>query len=102
MPGISHPTRYQTSLRSQDNGSVPAIRLSIGPYAIAVLRVCYHNIKDDELKDAYDNSFLSEVFPSVALSRNSVSQFHKDVGKTCSKITQFMRNRVSNNDFPNR
>ena len=68
-----------------------AVRL----YCIAVLRVCYHNIKDDELKDAYDNSFLSEIFPGIALSRNSVSQFHKDVGKTCSKITQFMRNRVS-------
>ena len=31
-----------------------AIRL----YCIAVLRTCYHGIKDDELKDAYDDSFL--------------------------------------------
>lgn len=68
-----------------------AVRL----YCIAVLRTCYHGIKDDELKDAYDNSFLSEMFPSVALSRNSVCEFHKDVGKGCSRITEFMRNRVS-------
>lgn len=68
-----------------------AVRL----YCIAVLRTCYHGLKDDELKDAYDNSFLSEMFPAVALSRNSVCEFHKDVGKGCSKITAFMRGRVS-------
>ena len=68
-----------------------AVRL----YCIAVLRVCYHGIKDDELKDAYDNSFLSVMYPDVALSRNSVCEFHKNVGKACSMITGFMRNRVS-------
>ena len=64
-------------------------------YCIAVLRVCYHGIKDDELKDAYDNSFLSELYPGVALSRNTVCEFHKDVGKAYSKIVKYMRNRVS-------
>ena len=64
-------------------------------YCIAVLRVCYHGIKDDELKDAYENSFLSELYPDVALSKNTVCEFHKDVGKTYSKIVRFMRNRVS-------
>gem|GEM_PF-6035407 len=29
-------------------------------------------IKDCELKEAYDNSFLSETYPDVALSRNTV------------------------------
>ena len=64
-------------------------------YCIAVLRVCYHGIKDDELKDAYDNSFLSEIYPGVALSKNTVCEFHKDVGKEHSKIVKYMRNRVS-------
>ena len=64
-------------------------------YCIAVLRVCYHGIKDDELKDAYDNSFLSELYPGVALSRNTVCDFHKDVGKSYSKIVKYMRNRVA-------
>ena len=64
-------------------------------YCMALLRTCYHGIKDDELKDAYDNSFLSEKYPGVALSRNSVSDFHKNVGRACSKIAEFMRNRVS-------
>ena len=64
-------------------------------YCIAVLRVCYHGIKDDELKDAYDNSFLSEIYPGVVLSKNTVCEFHKDVGKAYSKIVKYMRNRVS-------
>lgn len=39
--------------------------------------------------------FLSEKYPDVALSKNSVSDFHKNVGRTCSKIAEFVRNRVS-------
>ena len=64
-------------------------------YCIAVLRVCYHGIKDDELKDAYENSFLSELYPGVALSKNTVCEFHKNVGKAYAKIVRFMRDRVS-------
>ena len=64
-------------------------------YCMAVLRVCYHGIKDDELKEYYENSFLSEMYPGVALSRNTISEFHKDVGKAYSRIVEFMRNRVS-------
>jgi hypothetical protein len=40
-----------------------------------VLRVCFGGIKDCELKDAYEESFLSELHPGVALSRNTVSAF---------------------------
>lgn len=64
-------------------------------YCIAVLRVCDPGIKDNELKEAYDNSFLSELYPGVALSRNTVSKFHGDLGKRCSRIVQFMRNRAA-------
>ena len=44
-------------------------------YAIAILRVCNPGIKDYELKEAYENSFLTETYPGVALSRNTVSKF---------------------------
>lgn len=44
-------------------------------YCIAILRVCYPAIKDYELKDAYEESFLSELYPDAALSRNTVSDF---------------------------
>lgn len=64
-------------------------------YCIAILRVCRPGIKDNELKEAYDNSFLSELYPDVALSRNTVSKFHGDLGKRCSRIVRFMRNRAA-------
>lgn len=62
-------------------------------YCIAVLRVCNPGIKDCELKEAYDNSFLSELYPGVGLSRNIVSKFHEDLGKVCSRIVAFMQDR---------
>lgn len=64
-------------------------------YCIAVLRVCEPGVKDCELKEAYDTSFLSELYPGVALSKNTVSQFERDLGKTCSRITAFMRLRTA-------
>lgn len=51
-------------------------------YCIAVLRVCNPGITNGELKDAYDNGFLSEFCPGVGLSKNSVSKFLNDLGKT--------------------
>lgn len=64
-------------------------------WCIAVLRVCFSGIKDYELKDSYEESFLSEMYPGVALSRNTVSTFLNDLGRSCSRITLFMRNRAA-------
>lgn len=64
-------------------------------YCASILRVCDHGIKDYELKDAYENSFLSELFPGTALSKNTISKFWNDLGKAYSKIVQFMRLRVA-------
>lgn len=64
-------------------------------YCIAVLRVCNPGINDCELKEAYENSFLSELHPGVALSRNTVSKFQENLGKACSKAIGFMRDRAS-------
>ena len=63
-------------------------------YCIALLRVCHPGAKDCELKELYDDSFLSELHPDVALSKNTVSKFLKDVGKKCTRIAQFMRKRA--------
>ena len=63
-------------------------------YCISVLRVCFPGIKDNELKEAYENSFLSELYPDTALSKNTVSKFLNDLGKAISKIIKFMRNRT--------
>lgn len=62
---------------------------------MAVLRVCRGGVRDHELKEAYETSFLSELHPGVALSRNTVSTFLNDLGKTASRIVRFMRNRTA-------
>lgn len=64
-------------------------------YCISVLRVCRHGVHDCELQDDYEESFLSELYPGVALSKNTVSKFINDLGKTCSKIHTLMQNRAS-------
>lgn len=65
-------------------------------YCIMILRVCEPGIKDYELKDMYDCSFLSELYPGIGLSKNTVCEFWQDLGKAYSKITKFMRNRADN------
>ena len=63
-------------------------------YCIAVLRACGRDVRDCELKAAYDEGFLSELRPGCALSRNTVSAFLNDVGRSYSKIVSFMRERA--------
>lgn len=62
-------------------------------YCITILRVCHPGIKDYELQAAYEQSFLSELYPDVALSKNTVSTFLHNVGRATSRIIQFMQNR---------
>lgn len=64
-------------------------------YSIAILRVCDAGIKDYQLKAEYEESFLSEEFPGVALSKNTVSDFINDLGKSYSRIVSFMQYKVS-------
>ena len=64
-------------------------------YCISLLRVCDKGIRDFELKEAYETSFLSELYPGVSLSKNTVSTFLNDLGKTMSRIVTFMRNRTA-------
>ena len=68
---------------------------SLKIYSISVLRACRPGVRDCELREAYEDSFLSELHPGAALSRNTVSKFLNDLGKACSRVTQFMRNRAA-------
>ena len=61
-------------------------------YCISILRVCDPGIKNYELKEAYETSFLSELYPGIALSKNTVSTFLNDIGKAVSKIVRFILN----------
>jgi len=62
-------------------------------YAASILRVIYPDITDYELQAAYQNSWLSELYPGVALSKNTVSSLWDSLGKGYSKIISFMRSR---------
>lgn len=64
-------------------------------YCIAVLRACNPGIQDCELGEAYETSFLSELHPGVALSRNTVSAFLRNLGKAASRIILFMQRRTA-------
>ncbi len=64
-------------------------------YSIAILRVCDAGIKDYQLKAEYEESFLSEEIPGVALSRNTVCGFINNLGKSYSRIVSFMQYKVS-------
>ncbi len=64
-------------------------------YCASLLRVAYPGIKNGELKEAYESSFLSIVRSRCALSKNVVSSFLHDLGKSYSLIVAFMRNRVN-------
>ncbi len=64
-------------------------------YCISILRVCDKGIRDYELKEAYETSFLSELYPGVSLSKNTISAFLNDLGKALSRIVKFMRNRTA-------
>ena len=63
-------------------------------YAMAVLRACNPDVKDCELQEKYQDSFLSEFHPGIPLSRNTVSKFLSDIGKQLSMIYAFMRKRA--------
>lgn len=64
-------------------------------YCIAILRVCNLGIKDYELKGAYEDSFLSELYPDVAISKNTVSKFWNNLGKAYSRICLYMKLRAA-------
>ena len=63
-------------------------------YVISILRVCYPGIRDRELGDRYAESMLTETYPDVALSKNTVSEFMEKLGKNISRIVAFMKERT--------
>ncbi|MDY0289197.1 MAG: transposase [Sphaerochaeta sp.] len=63
-------------------------------YAIALLRVCYPGVPCCRLDHCYETSWVSVLFPGLALGKNSVSTFLQNLGKSYSLIVSFMRKRV--------
>lgn len=61
---------------------------------IALLRSSYGDVRDRDLEMRYQTSFLSEMYPGVSLSENSVSKFLSEIGAAYSLIVEFMRKRI--------
>ena len=64
-------------------------------YCMATLRALNRGISDRLMMRTYEESFLSETFPGLALSKNQVCTFLRNVGRCYSKTVEFMRNRVA-------
>ena len=64
-------------------------------YVIAMLRAINEDIKDGEIAVEYQTSFISEIFPKLGLSANSVSDLLEKIGQKVTFIEEFMRNRIN-------
>lgn len=63
-------------------------------YAIALLRSAYGDIKNRDLSLHYETSIVSELFPGLGMSEQSVSAFLQDIGESYSLICKYMQGRV--------
>ena len=62
---------------------------------MAILRVRHPKLKDCRMKRDYRESMLSEVFPSLPMTKNSVSDFLQRIGGAYLRIQEFLRLRVA-------
>ena len=63
-------------------------------YCIALLRVLNPDIVSEEIQYEYKTSYISEIYPKVALSPNTISSFLEDIGMHLSTIDAFMNDRI--------
>ena len=63
-------------------------------YVIALLRAMDKDVKNRDLQFAYDTSYISEVYPGVHLSENTVSGFLEKTGMAYRYIHSFMQARM--------
>ncbi len=54
----------------------------------------FSDIKNEHLKHEYDTNFISEIYPKCALSPNTISSFLEKIGKSSSKMEDFMNKRL--------
>ena len=64
-------------------------------FCIAVLRAIEPDITNEEIAAEYETTFLSELFPKVALSPNTISDFLEKIGKGLCTINEFMNDRIA-------
>lgn len=63
-------------------------------YCIALLRVICPDIVNEDIQYEYKTSYLSEKYPKVALSPNTISRFLEELGMHTNTIDAFMNDRI--------
>lgn len=63
-------------------------------YCISLLRAVFNDIKDYQIEDRYEKSFVSEFYPKVHLSKNTICTLISNLGKDYKGIHDFMMNRI--------
>lgn len=71
-------------------------------YVISLLRAMNPNLKDYQIEESYESSYLSVDMPNLSLSKNKVSSLISQIGKDYSKALLFMQHRVETIDEKNR
>ena len=56
---------------------------------LAILQVCNPGLRDDQLADAYEESFLTDLYPDVNLEFKSILKFRRDLGKAYQQLQAF-------------
>jgi hypothetical protein len=63
-------------------------------YVLAMLRVAYGGMPYYKACLKYELSWVSILFPSLPMGKNSICSFLQDLGKSCALIATFMRTRA--------
>lgn len=64
-------------------------------YVMALLRATKLELKNNEMKTAYEQLYLSMMCPGVTLSKNVVGQHLHDLDRMYRRINNFMLRRTS-------
>jgi hypothetical protein len=75
--------------------SVYNVKDAMRIYTMALLKVIYPGAPYCRICQKYDLNWVSELFPELPMSRNSICDFIQDLGKSCSLIAKFMRQRAA-------
>lgn len=63
-------------------------------YCMALLMAAYPGIKFYEMKEKYEESYLRDLYPNVALCPNTISEFLECLGKAADKMEEYLKSRV--------
>lgn len=64
-------------------------------YAYALMRACDNDLKDYQIDDFYEKNYISELYPNVPVSKNTICTTISNIGKDYAGMHDFMQNRIN-------